>query len=93
MAGVEKGGIVVECISARLMKVRIQLEGKPNGVSFVVGYALTLGSLVREKNIPEFRMHLTAWSRGFPVGTAFLSSWIRILGRANDNAGVPTVRC
>ena len=33
VAGVEKGGLVVECISARLMKVRIQLEGKSNGVS------------------------------------------------------------
>ena len=28
---VEKGGLVVECISARQMKVRIQLEGKSNG--------------------------------------------------------------
>ena len=50
VVGVEKGGLVVECISARLMKVRIQLEGKSNGLSFVVGYAPTLGSLGREKD-------------------------------------------
>ena len=49
MTGVEKGGLVMECISARLMKVRIQLEGKSYGESFVVGYAPTLGSLAREK--------------------------------------------
>ena len=46
MAGVEKGGLVVECISARLMEVRIQREGKSNGVSFfVVDYAPTLDCL------------------------------------------------
>ena len=50
VAGVEMGGLVVECISARLMKVLIQLEGKSNGVYFVVGYAPTLGSLAREKD-------------------------------------------
>ena len=31
------------------MKVRIQLKGKSNGVSFVVGHAPTLGSLARGK--------------------------------------------
>ena len=49
VAGVDKGGLVVECISARLIKVRIQLEGKSNGVSSVVSYAPALGSLVLEK--------------------------------------------
>ena len=67
MAGVEKGGLVVECISARVMKARIQLEGKSNGVFFVVGYAPTLGSLTRETTF-VFRMHSTTWSQGFPVG-------------------------
>lgn len=38
-----------KCNRARLMKVPIQLEGKSNGVSFVVGYAPILGSPVREK--------------------------------------------
>ena len=35
VAGMDKGDVVIECISARLMKVRIQLEGKSNGVSFI----------------------------------------------------------
>ncbi|CAM9752224.1 unnamed protein product, partial [Pylaiella littoralis] len=38
--GMDKGGMTVECISARLMKVRLQLTGS-NGVSFVVAYAPT----------------------------------------------------
>ncbi|CAN0346235.1 unnamed protein product [Pylaiella littoralis] len=36
----DKGGMTVECISARLMKVRLQLTGS-NGVAFVVAYAPT----------------------------------------------------
>ena len=32
VAGMDKGNVAVECISARLMKVRIQLKGKSNGV-------------------------------------------------------------
>ena len=40
--GIEKDDFAVECISARLTKVRIQLKGKSNGVSFVVGYTPTL---------------------------------------------------
>ena len=32
VAGMDKGVVAVECISARLVKVRIQLEGKSNGV-------------------------------------------------------------
>ena len=66
VAGVEKGGLVVECISARLMKVRIQLEGKSNGVSFVVGYAPTLGSLAREKD--HFWNALDSVVTGVPSG-------------------------
>ena len=42
VAGMDKGEVAVECISARLIKVRIQLKGKSNGVSFIVGYAPTL---------------------------------------------------
>ena len=41
-AGMDKPDVAVECISARLMKVRIQREEKSNGVSFFVGYAPTL---------------------------------------------------
>ena len=37
VAGMDKGDVTVECISARLMKVRIQLKGKSNGASFIVG--------------------------------------------------------
>ena len=33
VAEMDKGDVGVECISARLMKVRIQLKGKSNGVS------------------------------------------------------------
>ena len=42
VAGMDKGDVVVECISDRLMKIRIQLKGKSNSVSFIVGYAPTL---------------------------------------------------
>ena len=91
LAGVEKGGLVVECISARLMIVRIQLEGKSNDMFFVVGYAPTLGSLAREKD--HVWNAFNTWSQGFPVGTIYLSSWMRTPGRANDVAGPLTVRC
>ena len=66
VARVEKGGLVVECISARLMKVRIQLEGKSNGVSFVVGYAPALGLLARETD--HFRNALDSVVTGVPSG-------------------------
>ena len=42
VAGMDKGDVAVECISAGLMKVRLQLKGKSNGVSVIVGYAPTL---------------------------------------------------
>ena len=48
VAGMDKGDVAVECISVRLMKVRIQLKGKSNGVSFVVGYAPTLDKSTSE---------------------------------------------
>ena len=32
VAGIDKGNVAIECISARLMKVRILLKGKSNGV-------------------------------------------------------------
>ena len=45
----KKGNVAVECISASSMEVRIQLKGKSNGVSFVVGYAPTLDKSTSEK--------------------------------------------
>ena len=48
VAGMDKGEVAVECISARLMKVRIQLKGKSNGVSVIVGYAPTLDKSASE---------------------------------------------
>ena len=50
VAGMDKGVVAVECISARLMKVRIQLKGKSYGVSFIVGYAPTLDNSTSEKD-------------------------------------------
>ena len=38
---VEKDGLAVEYINVRLMKVRLNLKGKSNGISFVVAYAPT----------------------------------------------------
>ena len=66
MAGVQESSLVVECISARLMKVRIHLEGKSNGVSFVVGYAPTLGSRTRETD--HFWNALDSVVTGVPSG-------------------------
>ena len=50
VAGMDKRHVTVECISARLMKVRIQRKGKSNGVSFIVGYAPTLAKITSEKD-------------------------------------------
>ena len=50
VAGIDKGDVAVECISARLMKVRIQLKGKSNGVSLVVGYVPTLDKSTSEND-------------------------------------------
>ena len=50
VAGMDKGDVAVECISARLMKVRIQLKGKSNGVSFIEGYAPTLDKSASEND-------------------------------------------
>ena len=47
--GMEKGGMTVECMSARLMKVRLQLTGS-NGVSFVIAYAPTESDGAAAKN-------------------------------------------
>ena len=41
MRNVQKDGLVIEYISARLMKVRLNLKWKSNGISFVVAYAPT----------------------------------------------------
>ena len=66
----DKCNVAVECISARLMKVRIQLKGKSNGVSFIVRYAPTLEKSTSERI--TFGFHLTRWSRRYPVGTTSL---------------------
>ena len=50
VTGMDKGEVAVERISARLMKVRIQIEGKSNGVSFIVGYAPTLDKSTSEND-------------------------------------------
>ena len=50
VAGIDKSNVAVECITVRLMKVRIQLKGKSNGVSFIVGYALTLDKSTSEND-------------------------------------------
>ena len=41
MQDVQKDGLVVEYISASLMKVRLNLKGKSDGIFFVVAYAPT----------------------------------------------------
>ena len=51
VAGMDTGDVAVECISARLMKVRIQLKGKSNGVSFFVGYSPTLDKSTSENDL------------------------------------------
>ena len=50
MAGMNKGDVAVEYISARLMEVCIQLKGKSYGVSFVVGYASALDKSASEND-------------------------------------------
>ena len=50
VAGMDKGEVPVGCISARLMKVRIQLKGKSNGVFLIGGYAPTLDKSTSEKD-------------------------------------------
>ena len=67
----DKGDVAVECISVRLMKVRIQLKEKFNGVSCIVGYAPTLDDSTSENDY--FGVHLTRWSRGHAVETTSLS--------------------
>ena len=37
----QKDGLVVDYISARLVKVRLNLKGKSNDISFVIAYAPT----------------------------------------------------
>ena len=68
----ETGHVAVEYVSARLMKVRIQIDGRSNGASFVVGYAPTPDmSKAAKKTL--FGILLTRWSRGDPVGTTSMS--------------------
>ena len=49
IAGMDKGDVAVECISARLVKVRIQLRKKSNGVPIIDGYYPTPGKSTSEK--------------------------------------------
>ena len=86
VAGVGKDGLVVECVSARLMKVRIQLEGKSNGVSFVVGYAPILDAPVREKD--HFWNELNNVVSGVPSGDHLL-----VLMDANARTGKRESAC
>ena len=44
MAGVDKGGLVVDCISARLTKVRININKRPGGGLFLFLIERQLGS-------------------------------------------------
>ena len=46
----DKGYVAVECISARMMKVSIQLKRKSYGVSFIVDYTPTLGKTTIEND-------------------------------------------
>ena len=62
-----KDDVAVECISARLMKIRIQHEGKSNGVSFIVGYAPTL-----DKSTSEIDYFWSSLDEVYPVGTTSL---------------------
>ncbi|CAM9467725.1 unnamed protein product, partial [Sphacelaria rigidula] len=43
-------GATVEYLSARLMNVKLELHGKSNTVSFVVGYTPTATTPLREEN-------------------------------------------
>ena len=52
MQDIEEGGLALECISARLVKVRQNLKGVLNGISVVVAYVQTDGpKSVRDKNL------------------------------------------
>lgn len=55
MAGAGKDDIVVEFVSAKLMKFRIQLDGKSNVDSFVIGYAPILHASVRDDRRKKMR--------------------------------------
>ena len=49
---VEKDGLAVERVSARLMKVRLNLKGESNGISFEFAYAPTDShKSVRDKHL------------------------------------------
>ena len=66
------GYVAVEYVSARSMKVRIQIDERSNGASFVVGFAPTPDmSNAAKKTL--FGIISTRWSRGYPVGTTSMS--------------------
>ena len=72
VAGMVKGDVAVECIGARLMKVRIQNSKGNLTVCLSLQAMLPLSTRAPAKMI-TFGVHLTRWSRGYPVGTISLS--------------------
>ena len=80
-AGMDKGDVAVECISARLMKVRIQLKGESNGVSFIVGYVPTLDKSTSEND--HFWSSLDKVFKGVPSRDHLL-----VLMDANARTGI-----
>ena len=81
VAGMDTGDVAVECISVGLMKVRIQLKGKSNGVSFIVGYAPTLDKSTSEK-------HYFWSSRDEVVKGVHNRGYLLVLMDANARAGM-----
>lgn len=84
------GGLVVECIRARLLKVSVQLQSKP---------CLLLWSMPPQWAIPPrktdhltrriaFEKRLTTWSQWLPAEITFLSYWMRMLVPVNDTLRV-----
>ena len=71
VAGMENGDVAVECICARLMKIRIQ-HNRNLTVCLSLQAVLPLSTRAHTKMI-AFGVHLTRWSRGYPVGTTSLS--------------------
>ena len=67
MAGMNKGDVAVECISATLMKVRINSKRNQTVCLFLTAMAPLSARAPAEKN--TFRVILTRWSRRYPVRT------------------------
>ena len=80
VAGLNKVDVAVGCISARLIKVPIQLKGNSDGVSFVVGYAPNLDKSTRENYY--FWSSLGEVVKGVPSRDHLLVSWTQMLVQA-----------